>query len=930
MDKKIEKSLFDKNVIGFEYNPQIVSNINTKTIKESLLRNLKEANQTNIAVSYVVWSGLSLIYEELKRFDERSKILLTTEGYVTDPRSLKQLLKLNLEVKVYDPYKIETKGFHLKSYSFLKNDKTTIIIGSNNISARAFGLAHEMAVEIDSKDEGLFVEKYNEAFNKLWSDPASKKLTEDFIEKYEEAYKNRIKEEKDSYQKNLTQNAIKPNYMQEKALRELETARKESNKGLVIAATGTGKTYLSAFDVKNAQANKVLFLVHNRLILTSAIDSYKKIFKDKKSILELKTNNIDDLDNYDFIFTTDKTAYNHLYNNLSKDYFDYIVYDEAHRIGDETLYKELIDYFTPKFSLGITATPERTTNPKYLFQLFDYNVIYEIRLLDAMENELVCPFTYYGLNLEDKLLKENEQFDYPKLGEFLDEIIKEKGFYGEKLKALVFASSIHEAKEVSKALNDVGYNSKVAVSGSATFSDIEDYILSLKSDEKDTVEVICTVNRFNEGIDIPEINTIIMLRNTTSAIIYLQQLGRGLRRTNDPHKYVTVFDIIGNSKNNYTIAEVLTAKTTADKRLLYKHAATHFETVSPYINVQIDEKAMENIIKSISNNFTVKTKIKNKFKEELSRYEEIPTLVEMYNNPAFSELDLLQLTYKNFYEPFERYYYEKYEIPMNHTFLRKLFDLITQFTFRGYNKETLKAYVSLLKGKPSKNNTLKKVLIPKAFKNGITTAINSEYNKEAYNYPPVFKLNDKGEVYLNEAILRKLKELNAKDLFFEHIMLFDKISQKPDYEMKTFSLVDKGEFLFNVGAKDCYMNVVGERIDKEKKVVYCTIKITEKESHYDNYIVDNNKVVYYTQSSNTKEQAINKIEMLKNEDYMFYICAQFPHLGYASTSYFNLGNVTIKKISDVKKTSKGKYNHEIEFLLEKELPLELLMYKDNK
>ena len=930
MNDKIKKSLVDKNVIGFEYNPQIVVNNKIKTIKERLISNLKDSKRINIAVSYVVWSGLSLIYDELKKFDKNSKILITTEGFVTDPRSLRKLLELDLDVRVYDPYVVGSKGFHLKSYFFEKDDYATILIGSNNISARAFGLAHEMAVEIDSKEEGMFVAKYNEVFEQIWNDESSITLDQTFIDGYEEVFYEKSSMDERVFQLGLTEDTIKPNYMQEQALRELEQARAESNKGLVIAATGTGKTYLSAFDVKNANAKKVLFLVHNRLILSSAIDSYKRIFRNRKSVLELKGSNINELEESDFIFTTDKTAYNHLFNKVHKDYFDYIIYDEAHRIGDDTLYQELIDYFTPGFSLGITATPERTANPKYLFQLFDYNVVYEIRLLDALDHELICPFTYYGLNLDEKLLKDNEQFDYDELGVFLDELIKEKGHYGEKLKALIFAANIKEANDVSDVLNKLGYNSKVAVSGSATTDEIEEYILSLKSNDPGTVEIISTVNRFNEGVDIPEINTIIMLRNTTSSIIYLQQLGRGLRKTHDPHKYVTVFDIIGNSKNNYTIAEVLTANTTADKRLLYKYAGTDFETVSPFINVQIDEKAMENIIKSISNNFTVKTKIRNKFRDELNRYPEIPTLVEMYDNPVFNELDLLQLTYKNFYDPFETYYNEKYDIPINNLLIRKFLDLITQFTFRGYDKDTLKDYVLLLKGNPSNNETLKKVLLPKEVENGITTAINSDYHKTSYGLPVAFKLNKNNEIHINEQILEELEGLNALQLFNEHIELFDRLSQRQDYKMQTFDLVDKGEFLFNVGARDSYMNVVGERIDRDKKVVYCTIRITDKESHYDNYIVDNDKVVYYTQSSNTEEQAINKINMLINEDYKFYICAQFPHLGYARTSYFNLGDVKVNKVSDVLKTSNGKYNHEIEFLLEDALPMELIMYKEDR
>lgn len=550
MNDKIRKSLIDKSVVGFEYNPQIIVNERFKTIKERLIYNLSNSKRINIAVSYVVWSGLSLIYKHLEKFDKSSRILVTTEGFVTDPRSLRKLLELGLSVKVYKPYNANSKGFHLKSYHFEKEDYSTILIGSNNISARAFGLAHEMAVEIDSNEEGLFIEKYQDVFDSVWNDSSSVELTESFIKGYEDVYKEKSVLDDRIIEFGLTEEGITPNYMQKQALVELESAREHSNKGLVIAATGTGKTYLSAFDVKASNAKKVLFLVHNRLILTSAMASYRKIFKNKKMI-ELKSTNINEIDDADFIFTTDKTAHTHLYKKYPEDYFDYIIFDEAHRIGDDTLYNDLINYFEPKFSLGITATPERTSNPKFLFELFEYNVVYEIRLLDAMEHELICPFTYYGLNLEEDLLDENEMFDYKELAKFIKNIVDEKGHYGIKLKALLFASTQKEANEISHELNKIGYKTTAIVSSNASRETTEKAILSLQSNDEDSLEIICAVNKFNEGVDIPEIDMVLLLRPTESPTIFFQQLGRGLRLApNSINKnYLNVLDFIGNYKH---------------------------------------------------------------------------------------------------------------------------------------------------------------------------------------------------------------------------------------------------------------------------------------------------------------------------------------------------------------------------------------------
>jgi len=927
MENATKKSLFNKKLESVTYNPNLIVNTNIKNIKDKVQNLLRASKRVDIAVSYAVWSGLSLIYQDLKKFNSDSRIIVTTEGMVTDPRSLKKLLELPMESKVYTP-RLGDKGFHLKTYLGEGEDQYKIILGSSNISARAFGLVHELAVEINSKKDGYIIEEHTDIFNNIWEDPLSKTITTELIKQYTQLFNEKKEFNKKIHDIQL-KNKIIPNYMQEKALIELKNCREESAKGLVIAATGTGKTYLSAFDVKQFEAKKTLFLVHNRLILTSAIETFQKVFPNKK-LLELNSSNLMNIHSSDIIFTTDKTAYSHLYNKISKDYFDYIIYDEAHKIGKNTRYHNLIDFFTPQFTLGITATPERTEDPNFLFNIFDYTVPYEIRLLDAMNHQLVCPFTYYGLDLEEKLLEPNQKFNYHELAKFMKQQLNEKGHFGEKLKGIVFCSQMTEANKLSTELNNIGINTKSITSDNSNREDVENYIERLKSDTGD-IELLCVVNKFNEGVDIPEINTIFMVRSTTSSIIYLQQLGRGLRKTEDPHKYVTVFDIIGNSNNNYSIAEVLTGNTTADKRTLFEHANEEFKTISPFINVKIEEKAMENIIKSISNNFKVESRLKTKIKDELYRFREIPRLVELYNNPNFKELDLLQLLCKNFYEPFMDKYIEKYGIAKDDRFLMKFFGLITQFTFRSYNSSILKEYIKLLRGEEISNPELISILVAKDV-NGKKTAINSDYFKRGNDFVNIF--NYETRLSLTTEVIKELKGKNAYELFIEHIELFEELSKKESCKMETFDLVDKGEFLYNMNANDCYMNAVGERIDHQQKKFYSPIQITNSDSFHNNYIDDRGRVVYMTKESTTMEGALKKVEMLEN-GYKMVVCAKFPHLGYSSTAYFNLGETIIEEISPVKiqekKNGSGKiikkYNNKIFLRLDKKIPEEFLQYK---
>ncbi|HHW79957.1 MAG TPA: DEAD/DEAH box helicase family protein [Acholeplasmataceae bacterium] len=925
MNNSIRKSLVDKSVESFTYNPQLVVNKRAKNIKSRIDYYLTRTDRFDIAVSYVVWSGLQLIYDKFKRFDNTSRMILTTEGLVTDPRSLRSLLELGIQVKIYDPF-VNSDGFHLKSYFFEKDNDVTLLVGSSNISSRAFGKVHEMVIEVESKQDGQIVEEYQNTFDEIWESNSAIKLTEEFIEGYTIVYNHKIQMDKFFQENNLDDKTIKPNLMQIEALENLEETRLESDRGLIIAATGTGKTYLSAFDAYNSKAKKILFLVHNRLILTDAIRTFKSVFGNSKKTLELKSSNLSDLDSHDIIFTTDKTAYSHLYQKIANNYFDYIIYDEAHKIGEDTQYSKLIEYFKPEFTLGLTATPERTDNPKHLFETFKYSVPYEIRLLDSLEAELICPFTYYGLDLEERLLNDNQKFNYVELAKYLKGVIDSKGHYGDKLKALLFAQNINEAEEIAFELSKLGYNAVSAVSTNSNQELVESYIKSLKSDSDNSIEIIATVNKFNEGVDIPDVNTIIMLRNTESSIIYLQQLGRGLRRTKDPHKFVTVFDIIGNSKNNYSIAEVLTGNETKDKRTLFKHINTNFETVSPFINVTLEKQAVENIINSISNNFKVDTQIKRKFTEELQRYREIPTLKYLYNHKAFNELELLQLLFKDFYTPLQDFYHEKYKTPKNDQFIKNFFRLITQFVFRSYDKVTLSDYIKLLSGEGITNKLLISILMPLDSETPKKTPINSEYFKEKYDNVLPF-ITDGNTIKLTSEIITKLQEVNAYELYLEHIELFKELLLKPEYKMKDFELIEKPEYLLNVGADDIYMNVVGERIDHNKKTVYCTITITAGDNSYDNYIIDNNKIVYHTQWSRSIVAAETKIKQFVEENYTFHVCAKFPHLGYTNTSYFSLGNVKISEISEMKNDNNQRFNHEIIFELEEEIPAEFLLYR---
>ena len=370
LDKQIYKSLIDKEDDSLVYTPTIVVNGNSKSIKNKIIDNLKKADRVDIAVSYSVWSGLQLIYPYLKKFDNRSRFIVTLDGMITDPQSLEYLIKLRMETKVHQPLTVDD-GFHLKSYFFEFENTNTLLIGSSNISARAFGLSQEMMVELTASKNGQIILDYKLNFQNIWQAKGCSFITEEIILSYKKRFFQRKRQNKEIEQTLLLLQKIEPNYMQWLALLQLSKLREYSSKGLIIAATGTGKTYLSAFDVQAFGAKKVLFLVHNRSIIRTAKKTYKNIFP-KRSILELTTKNQKELYHHDIVFSTDKTAYKvFIQGGFKQSHFDYVIFDEAHRIGEKTLYAKIISYLKPDFMLGMTATPERTDKPRYLFETFD-------------------------------------------------------------------------------------------------------------------------------------------------------------------------------------------------------------------------------------------------------------------------------------------------------------------------------------------------------------------------------------------------------------------------------------------------------------------------------------------------------------------------------------------------------------------------------
>lgn len=521
---------------------------------------MESCDEFDFSVAFITMGGLSTLYQSFRNAKERGvrgRILTTNYLHFNDPDALKWLLdNTEFEIRVCE------ERFHTKGYLFYKGDNVTTFIGSSNLTQEALCVNLEWNLKIESDMSGAITRSIQSEFGRMWD--AAVPLTHDWIEMYRVDY-DRLKTARNQ---GIVQSEgkIEPNEMQSEALKSLQTLRSDGKvRALLISATGTGKTYLSAFDVKSFNPRRFLFLVHNENILKDAKTSYERVLGPKYSY-GFYTGNRKDAGST-AVFSTIQTMSKRM-EDFHRDHFDYIVCDEAHHSTAGT-YRQILQYFHPGFMLGMTATPERMDQAD-VFQIFDYNIAYEIRLNRALEMEMLCPFHYFGVSeitVDGKLIEDKSDFTALTSDERVKNIIEKAEYYkpyGKKVHGLVFCSRVEECKALSEKMNIHGYKT-LALSDEDSIEFRKEAIARLRSDDKDSLDYIFTRDVFNEGVDIPEVNQILMLRPTQSAIIFVQQLGRGLRKINDPDKFLIVLDFIGNYENNFMIPVALSGDRSHDK-----------------------------------------------------------------------------------------------------------------------------------------------------------------------------------------------------------------------------------------------------------------------------------------------------------------------------------------------------------------------------
>lgn len=643
------------------YKPQFVSNNHKEGRKviSSIEDELLICDQFQISVAFITMSGITPLLQTLRELEKKEiqgQILTTNYLNFSEPNALKKLNELkNITLKMYDVEAAKV-GFHTKGYIFKREEIYRIIIGSSNITSAALTCNREWNTKLLSTEQGEMAQEIVAEFDELWQSD----YTLDFDEFYDE-YRikfNAIKQQREIAKADeitsLEKYRLKPNHMQVGFIANLKKIMESGEeRALLISATGTGKTYASAFAMRELGFKKVLFLVHRNQIAKQAIKSFTNVFGKSVSFGMISgTLGRAEYDK-DYVFATIQTfSKDEVLKKYTKNHFESIIYDEAHHTAADS-YKKVIDYFTPRLSLGMTATPDKRDDNmegRNIYEIFNHQIAYEIRLNDAMEENLLCPFHYFGITdleiISDNIMTKEEQllnFRYLTSEERVDHVLDKAqyfGFSGDRVKGLIFCSRVEEAKELSRKFNKRGLRTEV-LTGADSENMRANAIERLAGEDCfDALDYIFSVDIFSEGVDVPEINQVIMLRPTQSPIVFIQQLGRGLRKS-DQKEYVVVLDFIGNYTNNFMIPIALSGDRSYNKDTIRRYIAEGGRVIPGASSVHFDEISKKKIYQAIDTaNFSDIKLIKENYLNLKNKLGRIPNLLDF---DAHGEMDILRI-----------------------------------------------------------------------------------------------------------------------------------------------------------------------------------------------------------------------------------------------------------------------------------------------
>ncbi|MGV9840534.1 DUF3427 domain-containing protein [Streptomyces fungicidicus] len=582
---------------------------------------LATADRVDLLCAFVKWHGLRVIERSLRAAHERGvpiRVLTTTYIGATERRALDRLVEdFGAEVKVN--YETRSTRLHAKAWLFRRNSGyDTAYVGSSNLSKAALLDGLEWNVRLSSVATPDVMRKFEATFESYWNDPS--------FETYDpRADGSRLQAAlaiaggAPSADRGITLSGleVRPYPYQRDMLERLQVEREvhDRHQNLLVAATGTGKTVMAALDYKQLRERhdrdlRLLFVAHRKEILQQSLRTYQDILLDANFGESLHSGEIPE--RWTHVFASVQALNAQALDRLTPDHFDVIVIDEFHH-GTSPTYRKIIDHFQPMELLGLTATPERMDGRNIQDEFFDGRIAAEMRLWEALDNKLLCPFHYFGISDTTDLSAvewKRGAYDVSSLSNVLTgnkvraglvvKAVKEKVADPSRMRALGFCVSVAHAHFMAECFRAAGFLA-VAVSGETPADQRRQALSDLRSG---ALQVIFSVDLFNEGVDVPDVDTLLLLRPTSSATVFLQQLGRGLRRS-DSKPVLTVLDFIGQHRKEFRFEAQFRALTNLTRKRLLDHIEHDFPKLPSGCEIVLEEKAKHTILANIKDQLSV-------------------------------------------------------------------------------------------------------------------------------------------------------------------------------------------------------------------------------------------------------------------------------------------------------------------------------------
>ena len=639
---KATKCNLARPLTGFRTSNLFTGGQSRVSLSSEIERDIESADSISLIVSFLKLSGVNLIYDHLKRFcshpDHKLRIITTTYCGVTDAKAVERLASLpNTEIRI--SYQTEIERLHAKSYIFERNSGfSTAYIGSSNLSKSAQTDGLEWNIRVTNVENPHIIDAALATFDIYWNSHNFEDFRVGGIDKlYRELEKTRTPKIATEV---LAKYTILPH--QKQILEKLNAMREGgTNRNLIVAATGTGKTVISAFDYQAFKertdgTHRLLFIAHRQEILKQSQRTYRSVLQDA-NFGDIWVGDLRPTNGIDHLFVSVQTfnsKYESIFSKLPKDYYDYIVIDEAHHLKADS-YQTVLNHFSPQLLIGLTATPERMDG-KSLLPDFCNQISAEIRLPKALDEGLLTPFQYLCISdstdLTDEDLMDGNHYVATKLtdrlcnGERVGLIVDRLRYYlpdENKCRALGFCATKEHAQYMAEEFRKVGLKAACLTSDKNN----EERMKMNRQLAKGEINYLFVVDIFNEGVDIPAVDTLLFLRPTESLTIFLQQLGRGLRLYPDKQQ-LTVFDFVAQLNQKYDFASRFRSLMTRTDKSVAEQVQNGFIFLPRGCTIHMEDKAQEYVLQNIKAAIYNKTRLI----KELRTYPQTPTLSEFIAN----------------------------------------------------------------------------------------------------------------------------------------------------------------------------------------------------------------------------------------------------------------------------------------------------------